>query len=403
MKIALLQSGNQGFFPRFYNDLSASVTKSGDELRLFVPNTGVNNRRRLSRQVIWGTRLNWHSHYYLYRLTGLQDIWSYFSTFELIQKLKKYSPDVINLHVVNDCNICMPLLVHYINKYAIPVVWTFHDARAFTGRCAYFDEVNCNKWKTGCFDCPKENPWQTPSFIDNTRLQWNLRRKWCNSILNLTIVTPSKWLANIVNESFFKHRPIVVINNGIDTDEFYRKRNHSLMSSFLIEKKKILGVASVWSNSKGLDTMIWLSRQLGSEYQVILLGKIPEEQETNLPDNLICLPPTKSKAELIAVYQHADVFVNPTLADNFPTVNIEALAAGLPVVTYKTGGSAECLNEKCGIAVEKRDRFALLEAVKKICSHPEVYAKENSVERSLDFSLTQFDKYVELFHKVIGK
>ena len=111
MKIALIQSGNQGFFPRFYNDLSKAVEKRGDILKLFVPNTGVNNRRKLSNQVIWGNRFNWHLHYYLYRLTGLQDVWSVLSTINLVRKLREYSPDVINLHVVNDCNLCMPLLV----------------------------------------------------------------------------------------------------------------------------------------------------------------------------------------------------------------------------------------------------------------------------------------------------
>ena len=403
MRIAIFQSGNQGFFPRFYNDLTVAVKKSGDSLKLFVPNTGVNNKRKLYNQIIWGNRLNWHIHYYMYRLTGLQDVWSVFSTFDLIRKLKRYSPDVINFHVVNDCNVCMPLLIHYINKYKIPVVWTFHDTRSFTGRCASFDEVNCSKWKTGCFNCPKSNPWQTPSLVDNSRLEWKIRKRYFTAISNLTIVTPSCWLANYVRESFFKHKPIMVINNGIDTEAFANKQEITYRRIDGIKKKVVLGVASVWNTSKGFDTMIWLSRHLDETYKVAILGMVDEEQRGNIPSNILYLPPTNTKGELIAIYQSADVFVNPTLADNFPTVNIEALAAGLPVVTYNTGGSAECLSEQCGVSVNKGDRMGLLKAIEKVCSHPDIYTKDACLERSKNFSLTQFDKYVELYHSVSKK
>lgn len=400
MKIALLHSGNQGFFPRFYNDLTLAVDKNGDTLRLFVPNTGVNNRRKLPKQIIWGSRINWYVHFHLYRLTGLQDIWSVFSTFDLIRKLKAYSPDVINLHVVNDCNLCMPLLLHFVKKRHLPVVWTFHDVRAMTGRCANFDEVDCDKWKTGCHDCPENNPWQTLSLIDNTRLEWNLRKRWFASVENLTIVTPSEWLAGFVRLSFFKDRNIMVINNGIDTAEFARRQDARAVNIPNGGKKIVLGVAAVWNNSKGLDTMIWLSRQLGDDYRVVVLGKMTEEQRQSVPPKMLCLQPTSSKQELIAVYQRATVFANPTLADNFPTVNIEALGSGVPVVTYKTGGSAECIDEHSGMAVEKGDRQAFMEAIKNVCDKPEYFSREHCQKRSCNFSLLQFEKYVKLYHDV---
>ncbi|WP_270539172.1 glycosyltransferase [Bacteroides zhangwenhongii] len=402
MKIALLQSGNQGFFPRFYSDLARTVEKNGDELRLFVPNTGINNRRKVPHQVIWGSRLNWHFHFYMYRLTGLQDIWSFFSTIDLIRKIRKYSPDVINFHVVNDCNLCIPLLVRYINNHNIPVVWTFHDVRAITGRCAYFDEVGCYKWKTGCYDCPTNNNWLIPSLVDNTRLEWKIRKKWFTIISNLTIVTPSEWLACYVRESYFKDHPILVINNGIDTSEFAKEQTNISSQILNNGKKIILGVASVWNKSKGIDTMEWLGEHLGDDYQVVVVGNIENELKKKAL-HLLCLPPTNIKSELIAIYQKADVFVNPTMEDNFPTVNIEALASGIPVITYKTGGSAECLDSKCGIAVEKGNRKALLEAVIYLCSHFEAYSRENCIERSKCFSLSQFDKYVELYHCVSNK
>lgn len=400
MKIAILHSGNQGFFPRFYNDLSLSVNKIGDEIRLFSPRNGINIRNKLSNQCFWGSRINWHCHYWLYKFTGLMDNWSYFSTLDLIHKLKKYSPDVIHLNIINDCILNIPSLFKYIKKYHIPVVWTFHDVRAITGRCAYFDEVNCYRWKEGCHDCPKNNPWYSSSFIDNSAKEWKMRKKWVNSLENLTIVTPSKWLATFVSESFLKEKSLVIINNGIDTKMFANR--DGIVPTVLdnIKEKIVLAVAAVWNKSKGVDTMAWLSEHLPTGYKVVIIGLLDETIRSSMPPNIICLPKTTSKRELISLYQKASVYVNPTLADNFPTVNIEALSSGIPVVTYNTGGSAECLDKECGISVERGNREQLLTSIIYVCTHPEIYTRENCLKRAENFSLAQFDKYVDLFHNV---
>jgi len=401
MKIAILNSANMGFYPRFYQDLREAVKKMGDEIVPFATNSGRNMHRPLPDQVLWGNRWNWFVHYHIYKFTGLQDIWSPFSTYNLIRKLKKYNPDLIHLNVVNQWDTSFPMFVRYINKADIPVVWTFHDTRVFTGRCANFDESNCQRWKTGCGRCPKGGIY-TPSFIDNSRLQWKLRRKWFGGLRNLNIVTPSQWLADLVRQSFLKDKPLTVINNGIDTTSFSQPQVVEIPQLNGINKKIVLGVAARWQHRKGLDSMMWLSSRLSKEYQIVLVGIAPGQEET-LPSNIIGIPRTNSKEELIALYQRADVFVNPTLADNFPTVNIEALGAGLPVVTFRTGGSAECLKDGCGLSVEKGNDEALLNAIIEVTTHPELFTREKCIERSKDFSLAQFDKYVELYHKLQNK
>jgi glycosyltransferase involved in cell wall biosynthesis len=400
MRVAILQSGVQGFFPRFYKSLSDAVKKKGDSISLFVPNSGVNRHAALSDKILWGGRLNWHFHYYMYKLTGLQDIWSVLSTIDLIVKLKKFSPDIINFHVINDNNLCFPLLLKYINKYNIPLVWTFHDLRAITGRCAYFEEVKCLKWQNGCNCCNSHNPWMTNSLIDNASIVWQMRKKWFTSINRLTIIAPSKWLANYVDKSFFKDNKCEVINNGIDVSVFSKVYGKCPSRITGIVGKVVLGVAAVWNKSKGVDTMRWLAEKLGSGYFVVIVGNVESNTTADAPANFICLPLTKDIEELVSLYQRADVFVNPTMSDNFPTVNIEALAAGTPVVTYDTGGSAECLVDNCGIAVEKGDRLSLLTAVKEICDNPNVFSRANCIERSKKYSLSQFDKYVELYHSM---
>lgn len=399
MKIAILQSANMGFFPRFYQDLCSAVDKFGDEILCFSPNSGRNRRRPLDRQVLWGFKWNWFVHYNLYKLTGIQDFWSLFSTIDLCLKLKKYNPDIIHINVINEHILCFPFFVSFLNKLGKPIVWTFHDTRIITARCASFEEDQCTQWQTGCKKCTP-NAIYLPSKINNVAYQWKLKKKWLNAIEKLTIVTPSQWLANHVKNSYLKEKPCLVINNGIDTSEFSKSFSMDLPVLKDIKCKILLGVATEWSHRKGLDSMIWLSQHLPEGYQIVLVGGISSHLINTIPANIICLPRTNSKKELIAIYQRADVYVNPTLADNFPTVNIEALGAGLPIVTFKTGGSAECVDKTCGISVEKGNDKALLEAVLEVCNNPSKYSKENCIKRSQCFSLNQFDKYIELYHKL---
>ncbi|MDD3040473.1 glycosyltransferase [Bacteroides sp.] len=401
MKIAVIHSGNLGFFPRFYLDLCSSVDKAGDEIMAFVPNTGQNRRRMLDREILWGTKFNWFAHFNLYKWTGIQDIWSVLSTRDLNKKLKAYNPDVIHLHGVNEYILCFPLFVRLLNNLGKPVAWTLHDTRYITARCASFEEDQCLQWQTGCKKCTT-NAIYSKSKVNNVHLQWKLKKKWFNLIKNLTIVTPSQWLANHVKNSFLQDKPCIVLNNGIDTSGFSKPLDIKIPALESIKGKILLGVATGWEHRKGLDTMIWLSQHLPEGYQIVLVGGVRPDLVDTIPSNIICLPRTSSKEELIAIYQRADVYVNPTLADNFPTVNIEALGAGLPVVTFRTGGSAESIDESCGIGVEKGNNQALLEAIMEVCQHPEKYSRENCIKRSQDFSLTQFDKYVELYNSLVN-
>lgn len=402
MRIAVIHEANLGFFPRFYLDLCSAVGRSGDTIALFSPNSGQNLRRPLPNQITWGYRWNWFVHFNLYRLTGLQDIYSFFSTKQLVKKLCAYHPDIIHMHVVNQCDINFPMLVNCLNKLNVPVVWTFHDTRTITARCASFEEDQCFQWQTGCRKCTA-NAIYTKSYINNVYTQWKIRKKWFNKINNLTIVTPSQWLANHVKNSFFKCKDIRVLHNGIDTSGFSAPTGIEVESLKGITGKILLGVAVGWEHRKGLDTMIWLSKHLPSDHHIVLVGGVRPDLMDSIPENIICLPRTNSKEELIAIYQRANVYVNPTLADNFPTVNIEALGAGIPVVTFNTGGSAECLNDKCGISVPKGDNEAMLNAILKVTSNPEGYTKENSIDRSKLFSNAQYDEYIKLYHSLCEK
>ncbi len=402
MKIAVLQSTAVGFFPRFYYKLIETADRLGDEIMLFSPNGGTNNRTPMPRRQLWGTRWNWHVHFHLYQLTGIQDVFSNLSTLDLIRRLHNYKPDVIHMHTMNEFNLSFPLLVHYLNHLDVPVIWTFHDCRTLTARCPNFEIINCQRWKTGCKHCPKDG-WYRPSLIDNTKLVWKIRRHYFNAINNLMIVTPSEWLAGLVKQSYLNDKSIKVIYNGIDVSDFSKVTSLTISKLQGVALPIVLGVANIWDEKKGSDTMAWLAERLKGKIQIVLVGHMEQSVVDMMPSNVICIAHTKNKDELVALYQQARMLVNPTLADNFPTVNIESLGAGTPVVTYDTGGSAECLEEGCGIKVKKGDRNGLLDAILEIINHPDVYTKEKCIKRSSAFSLKQFDRYFDLYHQLVNK
>ena len=403
MRVAVVHGTNQGFFPRFYKALYASILNSGYECRLFSNKSRKNQTTRLQNQVFWGGALNWKIHFGLYKLFGVQDFFSFFSTISLIMKLKKYGPDIIHFNVVNEWIINFPLLVKYINKRGIKVVWTMHDCRAFTGRCAYFDEINCDKWKNGCGKCPEKRLYW-PTWIDNSALQWKFRAKWFNEIENLTIITPSYWLANFVKNSFFRTRHVEVIYNGVDTTSFAARSFLNVREKYHIPPPKtiILGCAISWSSRKGLFYFRNLANLLPSKYQIVLVGDMAKDDKIALEcDGVLCVGRTTTFEEMRAWYQEASVFVNPTLADNFPTTNIEALASGTPVVTFNTGGSPEAIDEYTGRVVAQGDVNGLLNAVVELCNQNRAKLREMCLARSKLFSLDQYNEYVALYKKLL--
>lgn len=398
MKIAILHSGNIGFFPRYFKAIYTASQKRGDEVSLFAPKSGRNKRTPLPDQVLWGNRLNWFIHSRLHKLTGIQDVFSIIETISLIKKLKSFKPDLLHLNLINDKILCMPLLVRYINKHKIPVVWTMHDCRAFTGQCTYFDEVKCMRWQTGCGKCPQCTTW-----IDNTHQTWNIRRKWHAGIKNLTVVTPSMWLASFAKKSFFKEHPVMVIYNGVDTCGFSHKATLDIREAYKItqEEKVVLGCSIFWEKRKGLNYFEQLAKLLPNNYQIVIVGNINEEKKKQLNAlGIICTGRTNTFDEMVAWYQTANVFCNPTMADNFPTVNIEALASGTPVVTFDTGGSPEAVDEKTGIVIEQGNVDKLCQAIIYIAEHRYIYSHENCVKRAQLFSNKQYEQYVELYHKI---
>ena len=347
----------------------------------------------------FGERLENNCHRFTGVITGISENGSVRGTKQLIDQIEQINPDVIHLHNLHGWYINVQMLFDYIKRRHIAVVWTLHDCWGFTGQCSHFLAENCMKWKTGCYSCPRH--WIYPySLVDRTGEMWKKKKHWFTGVENLVIVTPSEWLANRVKESFLNAYRVEVINNGIDLQVF-RKRESAFREKWKTgEKKIVLGVASEWSNRKGLGSFLELSERLDEmEYQIVLVGTT-KKIEKKLPDNIISIRRTADRRELAEIYSAADVFVNPTLEDNFPTVNIEALACGTPVVTYNTGGSSEMIDEKTGCVVNYRDVDGLITSIDRVCRDG-LYDANDCIRRAQNYDETKcFEKYFSLYEEL---
>lgn len=283
------------------------------------------------------------------------------ATIRFIEWVKKFEPDVIHLHNLHGYYIHMEILFEYLRNCGKKIIWTLHDCWSFTGHCVYFDYAGCGKWKTGCGKCPQKKEYPSCIGLGASKRNYQRKKSLFTGIPSLTLVTPSRWLSGLVKQSFMAEYEVRVIPNGVDTKVFRPTENRLREKYKLADKKVVLGVAAVWDRRKGLEDFVKLSKRLPAEYQIVLAG-VTKEQAASLPDTMVTIEKTDNPKELAAWYTLADVFVNPTLEDNYPTTNLESIACGTPVVTYDTGGSSESAG-MFGVSVPKKDIDQLAEAV----------------------------------------
>lgn len=351
-----------------------------------------------------GNQLDIISHALLTRLTDRHGFGSKNATLALIEKIRDWQPDIIQLQHMHGYYINIEVLFKYLNDAKIPVVWTFHDCWSFTGHCAHYEFVNCQKWQIECSNCPQINEYPK-SFVDNSAKNFKDKKQLFTSISNLTIVPVSNWLGNETKKSFLKDYKVEVIQNGIDLEKFHIIEDNSVKEKYGIEGKfLILGVANPWITRKGFQYFIELSKELGLDFKIMMVG-LTKEQIKKLPKNVIGVQKTRDIAELASIYSAADVFLNPTLEDTFPTTNLESQACGTPVITFRTGGSPETITNKTGIVVEKDDLSGLKDAINVIKRNGKSFYLQNCRSRAENYfdKNTNFKKYISLYETLLDK
>ncbi len=320
------------------------------------------------------------------------------ATKRLIEKLKDWDPDVIQLHNIHGFVLQVELLFDYLKKAGKPVVWTLHDCWPYTGHCAFYDFHACEKWQSGCDSCEEHaKTYPYALFRDNGAKNYKRKKEAFTGVDHLRIVTPSHWLKHELALCFLKEYPVCVIPNGVDQTVFRPREDDWKKELGLSDKFVILGVANVWERRKGLDFFLKLSKKLSKEYQIILIG-LDKKQQKQLPKGILGLGKTGSIEERARYYAMADVFVYATLEDNFPTTNLEALSCGTPVITFDTGGSPESLTPDCGRVVPKGDLEALLTAIEEERQQPK--CPKACLERAKLYEKQScFRRYIELYRE----
>lgn len=286
-------------------------------------------------------------------------------TKKFIAWANNYNPDLVWIHNIHGYYIHIDLLFDWIKRRPqMQVKWTLHDCWAFTGHCSHFSFVRCYKWREQCSHCVQKKEYPKAWLLDRSRNNFVRKQKAFCGVKDMTIITPSQWLADLVKKSFLKDYNVEVHYNTIDLDVF-KPTPSDFRERFGLENKKIvLGVASAWNARKGIYDFSELSERLNPDYVVVLVG-VPESQIHELSDKILCLPRTNSSQELAEIYSAADVFVNLTYEDTYPTVNLEAQACGTTCLTYRTGGSVENVSKEN--VVEQGDISEMISKIQIVC------------------------------------
>ena len=323
------------------SDLAEELTRQGNVVKIAYGRGKVPDQySRFAVRI--GNDFDVYKHALMSRVFDSVGLESKSSTVKFIEWVKIFDPDVIHLHNLHGYYINLPILFQYLRECGKRILWTLHDCWPLTGHCAHFDYVKCFKWKTGCHNCEQLHSYPASYIMDCSKRNYAVKKSLFVGIPNLVLVVPSQWLSDIVGQSFFKGYIVKVIPNGIDTNIFKPISSNLREKLKIGDKKVILGVANRWSEKKGLKDLLELHRKLDNRYKMILIGvNARERKKAKIDTDIITIRQMDNKNELANYYTIADVFVIPTYEDTYPTVNLEAIACGTPVISYETGGSGE--------------------------------------------------------------
>lgn len=354
-----------------------------------------------------GSRVSVALHGILTRLTDRHGLGSKLATRRFVKELEKISPDVVHIHNVHGYFLNYQILFDYLRRSGVPVVWTVHDCWLYTGHCFHYASVGCDRWKDGCGNCPQRTSFPTSWFIDRSRRNYQDKRAAFTSLApgQFTVVTVSEWMREEMSLSFLKDCNFRVIHNGIDTDVFCPCDPQPAKLKYGIVKPHILlGVASIWCTEKGFDDFIRMNAMLNDDEQIVLVG-LTKAQKVALPEGMVGICRTADVRELAALYCGADVLLNLTYQDNYPTVNLEAISCGTPVVTYRTGGSPESITAATGTVVPQGDIAAALGAAREMRKVPAGQWRSSCREYALAHFRKEdrYSDYLTLYEDIAGR
>ena len=345
------------------------------------------------------TKLGEYAHALKSRLFDLHGLGSTRETKQLVKKIKQIKPDIVHLHCIHGYYLNYKVLFEYLNTTNIPVIWTFHDFWGITGHCAHFVEAKCDKWQSGCYECPLINRYPA-SLTDSSKKNYKIKKLYFSGCNNLNIVAVSDWLKECVAQSFLSDKPIRVIPNGIDLS-VYRSQN---AAAHIPNSKQfiMLGVASQWKEGKGFEDYMKLSKYLKDDEVIVLVG-LSKQQISQLPSNIIGYECLSSQVELSKLYSSADVLLSLSYAETFGMTIVEAAACGTPAIVYDNTAQKSMVTADTGFVVQTGNVDEVYKAVEKIRQVGKKnysYNCRERVEKYFDKNKS-FMNYISLYEELL--
>ena len=339
-----------------------------------------------SKLVPVGSRLDLLGHFLATRLFDAHGLASRRATRKLIERIRDIDPDIIHIHNIHGYFLNYPELFAYLAASGKPVIWTVHDCWLYTGHCYHYASAGCDRWQTECHDCPCKTRFPASYGLDRSRRNFRLKKQCFTSLPNFTLVVVSDWMKTELAKSFLADVPCLTIHNGIDTQVFAPEESHADSGVYY------LAVASIWLKEKGLEDLAELAGLLSPDERLVVVGKMSESQKRSLPEKVETIGRTADVRALVSLYSGATALVNPTWQDNYPTVNLESISCGTPVVTYRTGGSVESVTPETGYIVEQGDVKGMYGCLQQIRQQD----REAWRRSCRDHALRHFDKSAAL-------
>lgn len=391
---------------------NGSTGKIAEEIGIAIQNKGwesyiaYGRRTSNSKSIIIkiGNKFDIFFHLIMTRIFDKHGLYSKKATRQLINKIEIIKPDIIHLHNIHGYYLNYKELFEYLKTLKTPIVWTLHDCWPITGHCSHFTDIKCKKWKVECNSCPQKKTYPKSIIFDRSKENYHNKKEAFNSIDNLTLITVSDWLSNIYYNSFLSKHKIKRIYNGIDINIFKPTETPIIRNKYNLESKFIiLGVASTWSESKGLDDFIELNKILDDDYRIILIG-LDSKMIKKLPQGIIGISRTENQVELAKYYSTSDVYINTSTQETFGLTTAESLSCGTPCIVYNSTACPEIISSETGFVVEPNDINMIYNTIQIIKSKGKYYYKEKCRQRVIDNFLKEdrYSEYTELYDSILN-
>lgn len=340
------------------------------------------------------------------RLFDRHGLYSKKVTKDFVKWIVQVDPDIIHLHNIHGYYLNYPILFEFLKLCKKPIFWTFHDFWPITGHCSHFININCEKWREQCQSCPKLKYYPASLILDNSRDNYNIKKRIFNSLDGLIVISISDWVKGLLQESFLSEKSIIRISNGINSSVF---KPTSFMKSRILnkygleDKVFLIALATTWQKSKGYYDFLKLAESIPSKYQLILVGLVGKMAE-NLPQSIKAISRTYNQEDLVELYNLAEINLNLSYQETFGLTTVEALMCGVPSIVYNATASPELVTEETGIVVEPGDIAGVVDAINKIMSNG---GKKFYAQKCREHALKYFDeriiyqKHLELYQNAL--